>query len=244
MLPILQLGPLALPVAPLTLLVGLWIGLSQAEKEAARLGLNPAAIYNLALTALLAGLIGARLAYAQRHLAAFAADPLGLILPNPAAFSAPEGAVVGLLAAWVYGTRQGLALRPTLEAFAPTLAGLGVAVALANLASGDGFGAPARLPWSVYLWDDYRHPAQLYELAAAIGILAGWGWARPRLAPGQGFLLVVALSAAARLFLEAYRGDSVLIGDGWRAAQVVALAALGVSLVWFRRWGETSQATN
>ncbi len=45
---VLQIGSLALPVPGLVLLIGVWIGLSLAEREAARLGLNPEAVYNLA----------------------------------------------------------------------------------------------------------------------------------------------------------------------------------------------------
>ena len=47
MFPILHLGPLAVQVPGLILLIGLWVGLSLSEKEAQRLTLKPDAIYNL-----------------------------------------------------------------------------------------------------------------------------------------------------------------------------------------------------
>lgn len=53
---------------------------------------------------------------------------------------------------------------------------------------------------------------------------------------GLNFLLVVALSAGARVFLEAFRGDSLIWAGGFRAAQVVGLAVLAGSLWLMRSW--------
>jgi prolipoprotein diacylglyceryltransferase len=72
----------------------------------------------------------------------------------------------------------------------------------------------------------------------------GIGWrARTRGLPagvGFNFLLVVALSAAARLFLEAFRGDSLVMVGGWRAAQVWGLVVLATCLGAMRYWGQES----
>ena len=239
MFPVLQIGPLALPVLGLALLLGVWIGLSLAatRKEAARLRLIPEAVYNLVFIGLVAGLIGTRLAYVAHYLNVYASDPLGVFSLNPATLAPTEGALIGVVVAVGYGAHRKLPLRPTLDALAPAVAVMGVAVAVAHVASGDAFGAAARLPWSVYLWDEYRHPSQIYELIAALGVL-GIGWRARTRGPfvGFNFLLVVALSAAARLFLEAFRGDSVVIG-GWRAAQVWGLVVLAACLGTMRYWG-------
>ena len=240
MFPVLQIGPLALPVPGLALLLGVWIGLWLAakRKEAARLKLNPEAVYNLAFIGLAAGLIGARLAYVARYLNAYASDPLSVFSLNPASLAPAEGALIGVVAAVIYGARRQLPLRLTLDVLAPTAAVMGVAVAVAHMASGDAFGAAARLPWSVYLWDEYRHPSQVYELIAALGVL-GIGWRARTRGPfaGFNFLLVVALSAAARIFLEAFRGDSVVMVGGLRAAQVWGLVVLAACLGTMRYWG-------
>ena len=244
MYPVLQVGSLAIAVPGLALLIGVWVALELAEREAARLTLNPDAVYRLAFSALVAGLIGARLAYVARYLSVYASDPLGIFSLNAATLAPAEGALIGVTAAFVYGARRQLPLRATLDALAPALAALAVAVAVAHAASGDAFGAPAQLPWSVYLWGEYRHPAQVYELIAALGVL-GLGWrVRARgLFPGFNFLLVAALSAAARIFLEAFRGDSLLIAGGWRAAQVVGLVVLAVCLAAMRYWSREAAQT-
>jgi prolipoprotein diacylglyceryltransferase len=237
MLPILQLGPLAIPVPGLVLLLGVWVALTLAEKEANRLRLNADALNSAVFVGLVAGLLGARLAYVARHWSAYAADPWGVVSLNTAALAPVDGALLGVMAATVYGVRQQLPLRATLDALAPGLAAMGVAMAVAHVASGDAFGIAARLPWSIHLWGEYRHPSQFYELFAALGIL-GSAWRNRVRAPfaGFSFLLVVALSAGARLFLEAFRGDSLVIAGGWRVAQVWALIVLAACLGVMRAW--------
>jgi prolipoprotein diacylglyceryltransferase len=93
----------------------------------------------------------------------------------------------------------------------------------------------------VELWGERRHPSQVYEILAAGAILAIlWpGRWKDKTPAASCFLLFVALSAAARLFLEAFRGDSVLLAGGLRAAQAVAWLALAASL-----WGLHRLRTN
>lgn len=245
MFPILQLGPLAIQVPGLVLLTGVWVGLSLAEREAARLRLKPDAVYSLAFTGLIAGVIGARLVYVARYFSAYAADPLGIILPNPATLAAAEGFLIGIIAAAIYGARRKLPLRPTLDALAPAIALMMAAIALAHIASGDAFGSPARLPWSVYLWDDYRHPSQIYEWIGALIVLGVWRRLRGRPSfPGFAFLLVVALSATARIFLEAFRGDSLLTVGGIRSAQLWGMASLAASLAAMKIWAASGDAVS
>ncbi|MCS6910229.1 MAG: prolipoprotein diacylglyceryl transferase [Anaerolineales bacterium] len=189
----------------------------------------------MALVGLIAGVIGARLAYVVRFPAVYAADPLSALSLNPVTLSVTEGVVIGLLAMAAYGAWHALPLRPTLDAFAPALAVMAAALALANLASGDAFGAPARLPWSIYLWDDYRHPTQAYALIAAVLTLGRWWFSRRALAPGVAFLLTLALLASAVVFVEAFRGVSLLV-SGWRVAQPVGLAILALCFLLSPRW--------
>jgi phosphatidylglycerol---prolipoprotein diacylglyceryl transferase len=242
MLPYLSLGPLLLPMASLTLLLGVWLGSWLAEKEAAHLKIQADWVYNLIFIGLIAGLVGARLAYAARFIDAFQENPLGLLALNPATLSLREGLLVGLLAAWIYGRRQGLPLRPVLDALAPGLAGWMLFLGVAHLLSGDAYGAPSHLPWAVFQWSEYRHPAQLYEILLAMGILLV---VRKRSLgePGNGrnFWMVVALSAAARVFLEAFRGDSLIWSGGFRVAQVLGLILLAVSLWFLWAWGHQTQ---
>jgi phosphatidylglycerol:prolipoprotein diacylglycerol transferase len=110
---------------------------------------------------------------------------------------------------------------------------------MANILSGDAFGSPTNVPWAIYLWDENRHPSQIYETLAALVIFVV-EWKRPPGHPGAGinFLLVVALSAAARVFLEAFRGDSLIWPGGFRAAQVVGLVVMAASWRLMQSWNQ------
>lgn len=237
MFPYLRLGPFLLQMPLLALLVGLLIGLTLAEREAAALQLKPAALANAIFYSLLAALIGARLGYALQFPALYTASPLSLLALTPTTLSPLMGATVGLVTFMILMDRKGLPLRPTLDALAPGLTFVLMAVGVSHILSGDAYGAPARVPWAIRLWNDYRHPSQFYEtLSAAIIFLI----IRERLpkpdGAGLNFLLAVVLSAAARVFLEAFRGDSVFWPGGFREAQVLALAILMLGLYWMRRW--------
>ena len=237
MLPFIRIGPFLLQTPGLALLGGIWVGSWLAEKEAVREKLNPASIYNMIFVGLIAGILGARLAYAARYLDIYLSNPLSLLALNTTTLSLTEGVAIGLIAAVIYGQRKGLPLRPTLDVLAPGLAAFLVFVGLAHFLSGDAFGAPAMLPWSIYLWDEYRHPSQVYEILAALGIfVASRKISLNRAGSGLNFLLVVALSALARIFLEAFRGDSVIWTGGFRAAQVVGVILLAISLQLINAW--------
>lgn len=241
MFPVVQLGSFVLPVPALALLAGVWLAIWLADRESTRLGLPADAVTYLILISLFAGVVGARLGYVVRFLGIYAADPGSVLSPNTATLAPEVGFLVGGVAALVYGTRRKLLLRPTLDALAPGVAAMGVALGVAHLAGGDAFGAPARLPWSISLWGADRHPSQVYEIVAALAVLAAWRWARAR-RPVAGFnlLLVVALSAASRIFLEAFRGDSELLAGGIRTAQVWGLIVLGACLIVANRWGSAA----
>lgn len=249
MLPILQIGPLAIQTPGLILLLGLWLALSLSERAAARLGINPNLIYNLTFAGLIGGLLGARLGYVARYPEAFAASPASLLSPNPGLLDAWGGLAGTALVALIYGQRKGLRLWPTLDALTPGLALLFVALGFADLASGAGFGAITNLPWGIALWGATRHPAQVYAiLAAALVLLLLWpgGSLFRRLneiAPGLVFWAFSGLSALSRLVLEAWRGDSVLILGGLRQPQLVAWLVLALSLWAMGRLLQPSRGT-
>ena len=175
MLPILHLGPLALQLPGLILLLGLWLGLALAERYSSRSGIQPDRLYNLVFLSLVMGL----------------------------------------------------------DVVTPTFAVLAMALGLAHLASGNAFGAPTRLPWGIELWEARRQPAQVYETLGAVAVLyAIWPGRRwvSRLLPESNFLIFLTMSSALRLSLEAFRGDSILLPGGLRAAQVAAFFVLAACL--------------
>ncbi|HET6846796.1 MAG TPA: prolipoprotein diacylglyceryl transferase family protein [Anaerolineales bacterium] len=237
MLPFVRLGPLLVQVSGLALLVGIWIGSDLVEKEALRLRLNAGAILNAIIYGLIAGLLGARLLFALEHLNAYLASPISIFAISGTALDGWGGLCVGLAVAFLYGRSKALPFRHSLDALAPGVAIFMIALSVANLLSGDGYGLPLKAPWAIYLWGAYRHPTQIYELLLAVGVLIAW-WLTSRIeaVPGTRFLLVTGLSAAALLFTEAFHADSILTLGGFRLAQLLALGTLAVSLLLYRYW--------
>ena len=243
MLPILQIGPLAIQLPGLLLLAGVWLGTNAVDKQAARLSLPIPTLQNLVLLTLAAGVFGARLGYAVRYVDVYIEDPLGLLSLQPATLSPWAGLLTGIIAGWIFGQRKGLPLWRTMYALAPGLAVFGLFFGFSHLASGDAFGAPANVPWAIELWGALRHPSQVYEILAAGLVLISilYVGRRPTF-PGAIFIVWVALASFSRLFLEAFRGDSLLLPGGIRIAQVVSLAVLLAAVAVLHRL-ETASAS-
>ena len=231
MLPYINIFGAAIAFSPLIILMGIWVGISMAEKHAPRHNLSPDVLYNLIFIGLVAYVLGGRLGYAAQNPSAFAEDLLSLFSRNFGLFDPISGAVVGLIAVVIYGQRKQLDLWQTLDALTPALAVLMIASPLANLASGNGFGAPSSLPWAIRLWGEFRHPVQIYEAIGAAVIL----WAilpaiRKPTRNGMNFLTFTAYTALARLFFEGFRGSSPVTVLGLRTVQLAAWVILALAL--------------
>lgn len=231
MFPILQLGPLALQLPGLFLLAGVWLGTWLIEREAPRHNVSVGALNSLVFYGLIAGIVGARLAYASRYFRVYAENPLSLFSLTPSTLAPGEGILVGLAVVLILGQRRRLPFWRSLDALAPSLAAFAVLVGIAHLSSGDAFGVPASVPWAIELWGAQRHPTQVYEIILAIlAFAAVWRLRRVDTFPGFLFFAWLAFAAASRLFLEGFRGDSVVAFGGLRSAQLVSLAVLGGTL--------------
>ncbi len=234
MFPIIRLGPLTLQARGLILLAAFWVASDVAGRAAKRLGLRDDDVANLAFLGLILGLIGARLGYVAQYWSVYRDDLGAIFALNFNTLSPVAGIIVGLAIAIWYTRRKGIANRRLLDAITPGLIVFAAGLALADLASGDGYGAHAQLPWSINLWGELRHPTQIYDLLAAMGIgLIVWRSSHPF--EGARFGLFVALYTASRLLLETFHGDSATLA-GIRVVQIWSLVAL-VAVLWLlHRW--------
>ena len=232
MLPILQIGPLALPVPQFSLLIALWLGLTLAERSANRQGQNSEPLYNLVFTGLIAGIIGARLGYVLQFPTAFVQSPFSLFSLSNGMIDPFSGFAFAFLGMFIYIKRAGLGILNTLDMLTPMLAVLAIGVAVAHIASGESYGSETNLPWGINLWGAIRHPSQFYELLATFLVL-GLTMVRVKNSQpaGQLFLVFAAFTAASHLFLEAFHGDSVTISGGVRLVQIIAWVILAATLL-------------
>jgi phosphatidylglycerol---prolipoprotein diacylglyceryl transferase len=212
------------------IVAALWIGLWLAEKRSERHGLTKEQLNSLTFYSLLAFILGGRLLFALANLSAFTRSPLSLFSPNPDLFDLFGGLAAAVVTGLVYGQRQGLRLWGTLDALTPVFAVLAVGLWLAHFAAGTSFGSPTSLPWGIELWNDVRHPLQVYGLIASLLIL-GWLLLTKRdRVPGLLFLHFATLTSGAQLFLEAFRGEGTLVFGGLRLAQITAWTTLAAVL--------------
>lgn len=215
----------------------IWIGLWLAEKRSQRHGINVSDLNNIVFYPLLGYILGGRILFALENLNAFLKNPQSLISLNLDLIDPIGGFIIAILVGWIYGQRRKMELWPTLDALTPFFAVLAPGLGLAHLASGSAFGLETSLPWGMELWGASRHPSQIYEILASLLIL-GLLWYQKRgtrTRPGIPFLTFSALTSGARLFLEAFRGDSSLIFGNLRSAQIVAWFILAASLFFLDR---------
>ena len=237
MFPFLRIGPFLIQMSGLALLAGLWVSTTLIEKEALHMRLNATAILNMIFYGLIGSLLGARLTYAVQHLNVYLASPLSMLSLNTSTLNPLGGLISRVVTGFLFGRRQKLPLHPILDALAPGFAVMMIAIGVANILSGNAFGSATHLPWAIYLWGEFRHPTQIYETGAAIIVFIVWKTI-PIESQGSGmrFLQVVALSAGARIFLEAFHGDSVIWPGGFRAGQVIGVIILTVAIYLTKQW--------
>jgi phosphatidylglycerol---prolipoprotein diacylglyceryl transferase len=215
------------------LLLATWIGLNLAEKQAERHGISRDDLNNITYYGLIAFVIGGRLSFVLQNLPAFIKSPFGIISINPDIFDLLGGMAVAIITAVVYGQRRNLKLWNTLDALTPFLAVLSIGIGLGHLAAGTAFGMETDAAWGIDMWNATRHPTQIYGIAASLLVFVLVWFQKQNPCPGILFLTYAALTAAAQLFIQAFRGDSALIFNGLRQGQVIAWVALAVIFILF-----------
>lgn len=235
----------------LAVMVAVGTGLRRAERR----GLPAEPLGQVVTWAVVGGMVGARLFHVLDHLPYYLGHPLETLafwMGGMAVYGAFLGGIAGgLLAA--RGT--GLPAWPLLDAAAPAML-LGQAIGrLGCLSNGDAWGAPTGAEWGIVYWHpDARlppellgvptHPYPLYEMGAAVLLLACLWLARGWLSAQEGRLFLVAAVGYSiiRFALSSVRQETVLLW-GLQEAQVVALvagfAAIGILLLRWR-WSVTA----
>lgn len=243
MFPTVNVGPLAFPTKALIYLLGAWLALTVAERAARRLEVNADRVYGLATTALIAGFVGARLVFVAIYWSSYQDNLLTIVWPLNSGFNLWGGLLIGGAAAFFYGRYHQLRPWPMLDALAPALLVALIAVSLADFLAGPGFGTLTSLPWGITQFGVRRHPVQIYEILVGIVALVAWRQVLPyRSFPGQLFLLSAALYSGGRLFVDAYRENAWLTGDGFHVLQIISLVVMLAALYLLGRFSR-AQAT-
>lgn len=229
MIPTLNIGGAVIPTAALITILGAYLTLDATERIANKLGLDGAHWYTIAFNTLLAALLGARAVFVLQNLPAFMRQPISIIWPLTAGYVLWAGLLIGL-AVLLWRTRK--FGTNALAVLAPVLAiGLGF-VALADFFGGAGLGTVTDVPWAIRRVDVARHPVQIYEILVSLIALLTW-W-RLRLKQGIDLgaigLITLAVYAAGRLFVDAFRVNTPVVGAGFHLIQIVSLITLLATL--------------
>ena len=206
-----RLGPLTVRWFGLLLILAVLCGIWMTSRQAARDGLQPGLILDLAGSAVLGGLLGARVLYLLENWEYYLTSPGERSTWSWGGLSAWGALAGGWLAVWLAWRGVGVA-DLLADATAPGLA-LGEAIGrFGAFLNGDGQGRPTRLPWGTrYSSNDAMTPD--------FGV-APPGAALP--APGRPGRLWRAV-AAARPGPASGRGGSALGRDVRRQSVVIGL---------------------
>lgn len=251
-----RIGSFSLPTYGLLLALGLLAGLYVAMRLGRREGMNSDRVLDLSVWLIVAGLIGAKI---YMILTGWMTAPLHLSdifsLSTLEAGGGFYGGFIGaaLVAVW-YVKHHRLPFFKVFDAFAPAVA-IGQAIGRVGcFMAGDDFGKPApHSALAVIFTNPTAHqvsgtplnipiyPVQLFEsvLTLIIFFILIWFYQRKK-RDGQIFVMYLMMYAAARFFLEYYRGDTdrgFFFHGALSTAQLVAIVAfaIGIGLVFYLR---------
>ncbi|MBW6473881.1 MAG: prolipoprotein diacylglyceryl transferase [Anaerolineaceae bacterium] len=208
MFPILNIGPLAIQTPGLLIIIGIYISILAVEKQSKRYALNANDVSNLIFLYLISTIIMGRLAYVFQFPSIFYENPLSIFSISPSLFDFTSGLILALLVAMVFIQKKKLPLQRVLDSLSLPLLIFLIFLFLALFASGNFYGKPSSLAWSITLWGTTRHPLQIYYIIGLIPVIAiNIYLSKKKLIPGQLFFRTVFYVAILVVFLDFFNGN-------------------------------------
>ena len=252
----LSLGPLTIHAYALCILAGIMAAVWITQKRLSARGGADGVVLDIALWAVPAGIIGARLYHVVTTPEPYfgdGGDPLAALQLWKGGLGIWGAVAGGALGAWLACRRYGVPFGELASAVAPALPVAQAIGRWGNWFNNELYGRPTDLPWGleIHRWDSGAaravtgpdgeavvlgtfHPIFLYEsvflllLAVALLVLDR----RVRLAPGQLFGAYVAGYPLGRVVLETMRTDEaeIILGQRLNVWTSLAVLALGVAI--------------
>ncbi|MBI3997945.1 MAG: prolipoprotein diacylglyceryl transferase [Armatimonadetes bacterium] len=229
------------------LLLAFFAAIAVARRAAhTRLGVDPNQTLDLALYAIIAGIVGGRIGFILISPEQFLQDPIKMVtLWRDGGLVFYGALIAALLLIRVYTKRWTVSFGALLDAFAPGLVlGYGIAM-IGALLHGLFPGKATGVPWAIDVFLVRRHPTQIYlALAAAAVLLILRAQRQQQLAPGTLFTLALFLQAVARFVVDFFVDAPAAAGPftlGQLASGVVALVT-GALLVRLQRRAPVEEA--
>lgn len=205
---------------------GMILGTYLALKEAERVGISEDDVLNLAIFAIPAGVLGARLYYVIFNWGFYSQNP-SQILNFRGGGMAIHGALIGgILAGLIYTKLKKIKFFKMADI---ALIGMPLAQAIGrwgNYINREAHGGPTNLPWGIMVDGVKVHPTFLYESIWDFGIFIFlWMFRKKKKYEGQVAVYYIILYSLGRFFIEGLRTDSLMIGP-LRMAQVISLVGV------------------
>ena len=251
----LELGPFSFRMYGLCIALGALAAVALARKRWRDWGGDPEDLTTVALWAIPAGLVGARLYHVLTDFSdkySCAADT-GCWWPDAffvwqGGLGIPGGIVLGTVVGIIVGRRLGLDWKRGLDMAAPCLPLAQAIGRLGNWFNQELYGRPTDLPWALEIGPENRpieliavptyHPTFLYEALWNLALVALIivGSKRIVLKPGRWFAVYVIGYGLGRLWVESLRIDAATQILGLRVNVWTSLLAMGLGLLWLF-WG-------
>jgi len=233
--------------------LGTWIGIRNAKL----IGAPSQALSDVALWAIVGGLIGARALHVLDHSSYFLSNPMQMFAFWHGGMAAYGGFLGGIVGGVVSARRSGLTIWPLLDAVSPALLVGQMVGRLGCLTNGDAWGEPTGGNWGLvyqhpsavlpsHLLNMPTHPYPVYEIVAVAVLLLCLRLGRRFISPvGATFLLTALGYAVIRFGLTFFRQETIIFGE-IQEAQLVALVTGGIAiatLLWRRYRVDAEQQT-
>jgi prolipoprotein diacylglyceryl transferase len=247
-----ELGPLTLRFYGLCIATGVIVAVVIASKRWAARGGNPDDIGTIALWAVPAGVIGARMYHVATDWKKYQGHWGDAFKITNGGLGIPGGVLAGVLVGLVVVRVKKLPARPLLDVVAPAIPVAQAIGRFGNWFNQELFGGPTKLPWGLRIDPQFRppgyeqyttfHPTFLYEALWNLSLagLLVWIDRKRKLRPGELFALYVLGYGIGRLWVEEMRIDpaSLILGvrvNVWMSI-IIFLGAAAV-FAWNRRPG-------
>lgn len=244
------IGPFQLRAYGLMIAVGAIAAVAFSQRRWAARGGDPDDVAAVALWAVPAGLVGARIYHIVTDPELFRGRWLHVFAIWEGGLGIPGGIAAGVIVGAIVAHRRGLPVAALLDVAAPALPLAQAIGRWGNWFNQELFGKPTTLPWALHVDPSHRpagyaqfatfHPTFLYEALwnlALVGVLL-LVERRVRLRPGRLFALYVGGYALGRLWVEAMRIDHANRILGLRVNEWVSFVGLAacVAVFLFDRW--------
>mgnify|MGYP001393123056 CR=1 FL=1 len=239
-----ELGPLSFRAYGLMIALGVLAAVELGRRRFAAKGLDPDGVSAIAVWAVPAGLVGARLYHVATDWKRFRGDWGSVVAVWEGGLGIPGGILLGtLVGVWV-ARRRNIDLALAADALAPAIPLAQAIGRLGNWFNQEVFGRPTDLPWGLEIDPRFRperyadeptfHPTFLYEglwNLALMGLLL-WLDRRGVVRRGRLFAVYVLGYGLGRFWIEALRVDEASLLLGLRVNLWVSGVLVLAGLLW------------